>query len=260
MNYATGLSGFIGSHLKRKLSSDLFHITHENLRTTNLKFYDFFYFLSSYGNLFDQHDEYETYKANLEDLLYVIKKSKGIKFKSFVYLSSSSVMLKKQTTYSRTKKAAEEILLAQMEKHGLPICIIRPFSVTGVGEQETHLIPTLIDAAFTGKQVNLVPNATHDFIDVEDVVDGIISLSSHSAKGIYQLGTGTKYNNLEVLNLVSSIVGKPILYKEIDNMRPYDNQEWVSTNYKSRSFGWMPKKSLEQSIREMVADYKGKEL
>lgn len=254
MTYLTG-KGFIGSNLLAKLPADTFHIPHENLHTTNFKYYDYFYFLSSYGNMSDQHSEYDTYRANIEDLLFVIKKSKGIKFKSFVYMSSSSVMLKQQTTYSRAKRAAEEILLAHIEKNDFPVCIIRPFSVTGVGEQREHLVPTLIDAAMTGKQINLVPYATHDFIDVDDVTDGILSLSQHGARGIYQLGTGIKYTNIQVLRLVEAITGKPIVYKEVGNMRSYDNQDWVSTNFKARGFGWLPKKTLEQSITEMVGKY-----
>lgn len=254
MIYLTG-KGFIGSNLLKKLPSDTFHIPHEALHTTNFKSYDYFYFLSSYGNKSTQKSEYDTYRANIEDLLYVIKKSKGIKFKSFVYLSSSSVMLKTQTTYSRSKRAAEEVLLAHIERNDFPVCIIRPFSVTGVGEQSEHLIPTLIDAAMTGKEINLVPNATHDFIDVDDVTDGILSLSQHGARGIYQLGTGIKHTNLEVLKLVEEVTGKKISYKEIDSMRSYDNQDWVSNNPRARGFGWLPKKTLKDSIQEMVGAY-----
>lgn len=260
MTYGTGLSGFIGSNLLKKLPEDTFHISHESLRTTSLKAYDYFYFLSSYGNRFDQPSEYDTYRANIEDLLYVIKKSKGIKFKSFVYLSSSSVQLRKQTTYSRAKRAAEEILLAHLEKNDFPICIIRPFSVTGVGEQKEHLIPVLIDAAFTGRQINLVPHATHDFIDVDDVTDGILSLSKHGARGIFQLGTGVKYSNLDVLKLVEKVTGKKIKFTIIDSMRPYDNEDWVSTNFKARGWGWSPRKSLEQSIQEMAGAYAFKQV
>lgn len=253
MNYGTGLSGFIGSYLSKKL--DINAIPHELIQHTKLKPFDNFFFLSSYGNLASHNDEEQIFKANVEDLLYILRQIRNVKFDSFVYLSSSSVMLKTQTTYSRCKKASEGLLLAFMERHDLPVCIIRPFSVTGVGEQEEHLIPTLIRAAFSGEMVNFVPNATHDFIDVEDVVSGIVSLSNHSARGIFQLGFGKKYANKDVLEIVEETTGRKIKVNIVKSLRDYDNEDWWSTNYKARSYGWLPKKTLEQSIKEMVVSY-----
>lgn len=245
MFLGSGLSGFIGSYLTKQL--DVTPIPHEQLDSIELKPHDTFYFLSSYGNLHSQTDEYETIKANVLDLVHVLSQ---MKFKQFVYLSSSSVKLRTQTTYSRSKKAAEEILLAVMEKHNLPITIIRPFSVTGVGEQPEHLIPTLIRASKTGEVVNFVPNAVHDYISVEDVVSGIINLTGH--KGIFELGTGNGHTNQQVLEIVEKLTGKKINVNVVDSMRPYDNEDWVSTNFKARGFGWLPRKSLEQSIKEML--------
>lgn len=255
----TGASGFLGSHLKKKLD-EYIAIPHEQLVETNIPEFDTFFFLSSYGNLASQTDDYQIFKANIADLLHVLLQIRKYKIKSFVFISTSSVKLKHQTTYSRCKKAAEEILLSMMEKYDIPICIIRPFSITGIGEQSEHLIPVLLDAAYTGKEVQLAAEPTHDFIDVEDVVAGILNLSEHSARGVFELGTGKKVSNMEVLQLVEKVTKKKINVQFVSNMRPYDNADWVSTNFKSRSYGWLPKKSLEQSITEMYDDYRrGKE-
>jgi nucleoside-diphosphate-sugar epimerase len=254
MKYITGAKGFVGSHLLKELR-EATAIPHEQLQTTKLDPFEYFYFLSAYGNLASQVVDEKIFKANIEDLLSVILQAKDMKFKSFVFLSTSSVKLRTQTMYSRTKKAAEEILLAIMEKHDVPICIIRPFSITGVGEQKEHLIPTLIESCMTGKQVNFVAEPTHDFIDVEDVVSGILSLSQHGARGIFELGNGQKYSNHDVLEMVENITGKKANINRVSSLRSYDNQEWISTNFKARGFGWLPRKSLGQSIQEMVNAY-----
>lgn len=246
MRYISGSQGFIGSHLAKKL--DAIPILHQNLSIVKLKPFEFFYFLSSYGNMASHKDEDMIYKANIEDLICILKQAKDFKFKSFVFMSSSSVQLKTQTTYSRAKRAAEEILLAFMEKHDLPVCIIRPFSVTGVGEQAEHLIPTLLRAAKSGATVNFVPDSVHDWIDVDDVVAGIISLSEHGARGIYQLGTGEPTTNQQVLDIVEEVTGKKIKVNLVESMRAYDNKDWASYNFKARSFGWLPKVSLKESI------------
>ena len=253
ISYISGSSGFIGSHLTKKL--DAIAIAHENLSLVKLKPFEYFYFLSSYGNMASHKDEDMIYQANVLDLLAVLKQAKDFKFKSFVFISSSSVQLKTQTTYSRAKRAAEEILLAFMEKHNLPVCIIRPFTCYGPGEQAEHLIPTILRSCFKGEQMNFVGEPVHDYIFIDDVVDGIISLSEHGARGIYQLGTSVQTTNQQVLSLIEEISGKKAKINKVDSMRAYDNKDWASYNFKARSFGWLPKVKLREGLEKVVADY-----
>lgn len=250
MNYVTGSSGFIGTNLLKKV--DASPIPHNEITTKGFLPFDNFYYLSAYGNMEYQQDSWETMRANLLDLIYVIEHVKDLKFKSFVFTSTSSVALKRQTMYSRAKRAAEEVLLSYKEKYDLPICIVRPFSVIGRGEQEGHLIPTLIRSCREGELMNFVPNPVHDYIDVEDVVDGIINLSSHGAKGIFELGNGESYSNDQVRLLVEKATGKKANINLVKSLRDYDNEEWVSTNFRARGFGWSPQKTLSDSIKEML--------
>lgn len=257
--YLTG-EGFVGKHIKSRLLNELpldyTHIPHDRIKNTKINNFDYFFFLSTYGNLAHHSDESMVYKANIEDLIATIRQLPDLRFRSFLFMSTSSVKLKTQTTYSRSKRAAEEILLATMEKFNLPICVVRPFSITGYGEQAEHLIPTLIRAAYSGEQVNLVPKPTHDYIDVQDVVDGMMSLVENGARGIFELGTGIKTSNEEVLRIVEKLTGKKIKVNIINNLRDYDSDNWISTNFKARGYGWLPKKTLEQSIKEQIDDYR----
>lgn len=253
INIGTGLNGFIGKHLQSRITTTA--IPHKDIHKAKLNAFDKFFFLSSYGNLIEQTDTKTIMQANLIDLIHILDEAIQHHFKSFVFISTSSVKLRTQTMYSRSKRAAEEVLLSYMEKYNKPICIIRPFSVTGVGEQKTHLIPVLIESCMTGKLVNFVPNATHDFIDVEDLVDGILNLAEHGARGIYELGTGTTYSNREILALVEKACKKKANINIVQSMRQYDNENWVSTNFRSRGYGWFPKKTVADSIKSMVEAY-----
>ncbi len=254
MNYITGANGFLGKHLVKALD-DVQVIPHELIHTIKLLPFDNFFFLSSYGNIWGQDDIDEIIKANLLDLIYILSEVRKQKFKSFIFISTSSVKLEYQTPYSRMKKAAEEVLLTYLEKFRLPVCIIRPFSITGVGEQKEHLIPSLIRSCMTGELLNFVPEPTHDFIDVQDVAGALIHASEHSLRGIFEVGTGKQYTNQEVLKLVEKITKKKANINITTSLRPYDTKNWFSTNYKLRGWGWFPKKTLEQSILEMVKVY-----
>jgi len=257
MDYITGSHGFLGTHLLQALEgTEVTAIPHAKIKTIKLKPFESFFFLSAYGNMYSHKDNEKIIQANILDLISIVLQVDGGKFNSFVYMSTSSVKLPKQTMYSRTKKASEEVLLSFAEKYHKPFCIIRPFSVTGVGEQSEHLIPTLIRSCFEGEQVNLVPSPVHDFIDVDDVAAGIINLSQHRARGIFELGSGKKHTNRQVLELVEEATGKKANVNIVGQMRLYDTDNWVSSNFRARSYGWLPKKTLEQSIREQVEAYK----
>lgn len=253
MNYILGANGFLGKHLSKKV--DCISIPHEEIQDKQIKPFDNLYYLASYGNLIHQTDVQATIKANVRDVICILDKAIEHDFKSFVFISTSSVKLRTQTTYSRAKRAAEEILLAYLERYNKPICIIRPFSVTGVGEQKEHLIPTLIRSCMEGEQINFVESPKHDFIDVDDVVSGILNLSDHSARGIFELGTGVSYSNQEVLEMVEEATGKKAKVNRVSVMRNYDSDQWVSNNFRARSWGWMPQKTLKLSIMEMVKAY-----
>lgn len=253
MEIVTGASGFLGKHLVSRLDNPLC-IPHQQIASAQLPRYDHLYFLSAYGNMADHTDDDAIIQANILDPLALVRQRSD--FQSFTFVSSSSVKLNTQTMYSRTKRATEEVLMGYVDKHKLPICIIRPFSITGVGEQPNHLIPTLIRSCMEGTLMNFVPDPSHDFIDVDDVVNGIINLSENHAHGIFELGSGIKRTNLEVLEIVQQATGRKANINMVNRLRDYDNENWVSNNFRARSFGWLPTKSLEVSIGEMVNAYK----
>ena len=248
-SYITGANGFIGTVLRDRLMRldhlPIIWIPHKEIRDNVIRRGNLF-FLSTYGNLAHHDNNRLMVDSNVEDLIAMTKSFEGW----ICYMSSSSVTLPVQTPYSRTKRAAEEILQSLPE---LETCIVRPYSVTGVGEQEQHLIPTLIRSCFEGTEMDFVPNATHDFVDVEDVVDGLIRLADAQATGIHEFGNGIAIENNEVRLIVEEVTGLKANIREVKNVRPYDNEDWCCKN-KSRY--WRPTKTLRQSITEMVEEYR----
>jgi len=256
--YITGSNGFLGQKLAQRFVEPQ-KIPHQEIDSITLKPFRYFFFLSSYGNMPFHKEDDKIIKANILDPIRMISQASKLGFKSFLFVSTSSVKLKHQTMYSRTKKATEEVMLSYAEKHGLPVCIIRPYSITGVGEQKEHLIPTLIRSCLAGEPMNFVPEPCHDYIDVEDVVDAMMNLSVWKARGIYEIGTGKTYLNQDVLEIVEKITGKKANTTIVSNMRSYDTNDWMCRNFRARGYGWLPQKSLEQSIKEMVDYYKKNE-
>jgi len=251
-NIMTGASGFIGKHLSDRLANSLTSIGHKFIQESSFRDYKQVFFLSAYGNMHNQTNMKKIVKANVLDLEHVLSEMDWSKKPVLIYISTSSVKLKHQTAYSRTKKIGEELCLAYMENFDANIIIVRPMSVTGVGEQKEHLIPKLIDSCLNGTEMPFVTNPTHDFIDVEDFVDGVMTLVEKKTHGIFEIGRGWAFSNWDVKDVVEKVTGKKANLKMVDSMRTYDNKNWVSINDKIKKFGWRAKKTLTQSIKEMV--------
>jgi len=209
---------------------------------------DKLFLLSTYGNMAHHTDHMMMVSANVADVLWWL--GQGVVKGWFCYMSSSSVTLPVQTPYSRTKRAAEEILQALPE---LKSCIVRPYSVTGVGEQKEHLIPTLIRSCMEGEEMPFDPEPVHDFIDVEDVVYGLIRLSESGATGIHEFGSCIPESNQYVKYCVENACGQKANLKLTKFLRDYDNREWYCKN-PSKFFA--RRKSLRDSVYNMVEDYK----
>lgn len=255
IDYITGSEGFVGTKLLSCLPGKTVKIPHAQILDWEFRDHRHFYFLATYGNLVGQNDIAEVLLANVAKVGGVLSDLIDKKFmcESFVFVSSSSVTLPVQTPYSRAKRAAEEMILAS----GISAAIVRPFSITGRGEQRQHLIPTLIRSCFEGTPMNLVADATHDYVDVSDVCNGLIALANSKAQGVFEFGTGLSWSNGDVLNLVEEVTGKKANVNIItDQLRPYDNTDWKCRDFSARQFGWKPEKTLSHSVCEMVEAYR----
>jgi len=241
----TGASGFLGSHLIKRLPNAI-PLSHYDITYGCSKCYDQLFFLSTYGNMASHTMTRLMLRANVEDVLMATTGFVGW----ICFVSSSSVTLPVQTPYSRTKRAAEEIL--QSLDH-FQTCIVRPFSICGVNEQKEHLIPTLIRSCMEGEPMTFDPWPTHDFIDVEDVCDALIRLADDKATGIYEFGNRVAISNEEVRKLVEQVTGRKANITDVRPLRDYDNSDW---RCKTQNKYWQPTKSLRESITEMVEQYR----
>lgn len=253
INYCTGASGFLGKHLISKLGGETVTVPHGDIYDHAFEDCQNFFYLSSYGNMAGHDDMIEILEANIAQVGRVITGilEKSFKCDHFIYVSSSSVLLPVQTPYSRAKRAAEEMILAS----GISATIVRPFSVTGVGEQPQHLIPTLIRSCMEGEVIPFVAWPVHDFVDVSDVCDGLLLAAERKETGIVELGSGDGFTNACIKEFVQEACGKPAKLDYAFFERPYDGTNWKCTNPMP---GWKPEKWIMQSIQEMVEAYKAR--
>lgn len=238
--------GFVGSHL-RSLLLEHFDLSRDWDFAPRA---DHVFYLAGYGNYHDQIGVEEMYKVNLTEPIRLLNQLSG-SFESFIYISTSSVLLPTQTFYSTSKKAMEDFVGVWCEKYHVPVACIRPSSITGVGEQSQHLIPKLIRSCLYGEPMPFVAEPTHDFVAVADFISGLLYVSNNIKKyagGAVNISFGRSYSNLEVLNLVEEVTGKKANIKKVESLRTYDTDSWEVPD----DLPFMPKKTLRQIIKEMV--------
>jgi len=216
---------------------------------------------------------YRNNVANTINLLDVMREynTKRIVFSSScaTYGIPESVPIKEDmlqkpiNPYGRTKLMMEQILRDYNEAYGIDYCCLRYFNAAGadpdgeIGENhdpETHLIPLVLDAAADeSKSISIygtdypTPDGSciRDYIHVKDLADAHVRAMDYLVKGnkscCINLGNGTGFSVLEVIDAAKRVTGKNICVK-VSPRRPGDPPELIGSNELAENLlGWEPR-------------------
>lgn len=265
----TGANGFVGQHLTSllreknhevtSLSHDLFY-GYEDPLEFHIKNInpDIIVHLAAYGNL-AEHEKYldEIYHGNITATYNLLKATKDIPYKAFINMSSSSVMLSYETMYSACKKATEALCRTFANQFDKRIINVRPFSIYGEGEQQSHLIPRLFRSCLYKEPMKFASYPVHDFVYVADIVTQLIKLAQDSVEWPateVQVGTGIATSNDTVKRLIEEITGRKAHITDEVAPRPYDTKNWKASADK----GWVyfQPTSLVEGLQKTYSSYK----
>ncbi len=165
------------------------------------------------------------------------------------------------SVYGETKYYAERALMWMERIYGLRYCSLRYFNACGahpdghIGEDhrpETHLIPLVLQVALGQRQAITVfgtdyetPDGTciRDYIHVMDLAEAhLLALQSLSdgRSRVYNLGSGTGYSVMEVIETARRITGHPIPV-EFGARRAGDLPVLVADSARiKQELGWRP--------------------
>ena len=172
--------------------------------------------------------------------------------------------------YGETKMVMELALRRLHEAYGLTYAALRYFNAAGADEAaglgedhhpESHLVPLAVDAALGLRGALTVfgrdyptPDGTciRDYVDVRDIAQAHIAaldvLQAGGSVGPVNLGTGTGFSVLEVLDAVEVATGRAVPHVFGDR-RPGDPAVLVASGERARHvLGWAPAHSLASSV------------
>jgi nucleoside-diphosphate-sugar epimerase len=199
------------------------------------------------------------------NILELAKKnnSKIIFFSSYLYGNpkylpiDESHILNPTNPYAHSKLICEELCKAYNRDFNIPIIIVRPFNIYGLGQNPPFLIPEIINQAKNGKIVLSDPRPKRDYVHVKDIVDAIDKLIEIQMKEnefhILNLGSGKSYSVDEIAKKIVGLINPGL---KISYLNKYRNGEILDTISNSEKIykltGWETKIEIEDGLREII--------
>ncbi|MCC6012567.1 GDP-mannose 4,6-dehydratase [Candidatus Caldipriscus sp.] len=201
----------------------------------------------------------------------ILKASVECGISKFVYTSTSEIfggsdeplnedsLRIPKSPYSASKVGADAMVKSFFYTYNLNTLILRPFNTFGPRQSIRALIPWIIYQGLRSEKVklgNLEPK--RDFIYVKDTVEGIFLALEKETEGgdEINLGTGRSFSVMEVVEVVSKVLGKDLKVEVEEKFKRPKKAEvfnLIADNSKAkRVLGWEPKWSFEEGVRETV--------
>jgi UDP-glucuronate 4-epimerase len=175
-------------------------------------------------------------------------------------IGSEDVELAPISPYGVSKLAGEATLRAHHTALGLPMVLLRFFSVYGPGQRPDMGVYRAIEAALTGRRFQLHGTGlqTRSMTYVDDLVAGIMLATESPMDGqTYNLGGSSAVSMIEVLQEVGRLVGRPAYVVGVED--PPGNQQHTSADLTNATMelGYTPKVGLTEGLARQVEWQRG---
>lgn len=206
-------------------------------------------------------------------LLEAASKAPGLK--GFIYISTSSIYgaqaygdetaeIKPTSYYGVTKLAAEQLALSYHRERGLPVVVLRLFSVYGPRERPEKLYHKLIKSILEDKDFPLHEGSEHhvrSYTNVKDIIqacDLVVKNLDHAIGEIFNIGTDKTVTTGEGIKVIERLLGKQARLI-VTSRRPGDQKETGADIQKARRIlGYNPVVDIEEGLAGQVEWYKNK--
>ena len=160
------------------------------------------------------------------------------------------------TLYGVAKDAARRLVAALCAQHGVRCAWARVFFPFGAGEAPARLVPKLLEA-LQGRSAGFGVNtqAYRDFLHVQDVAQGLLTLLRCDASGSYNISSGDPVQVGELVRTLAQLLGQdPLCILGQPAERRAEPALLVGENLKLQALGWRQEFTLAQGLQKMLHD------
>lgn len=273
----TGSSGFVGSYLVKKLIEIGEDVTCLDIRNgidvTNweqvkdIGKFDLLIHLAAKSYVPDSYKfPRDFYYTNIIGTLNVLELcrihgAKMIFTSSYIYGNPQYLPIDEKhpisafNPYSQTKIIGEELCKGYHRDFGMPIVILRPFNVYGIGQNENFLVPSIIKQSKSGKILLRDPNPSRDMVFIDDMVEAYIKAirCRQISFEVFNIGSGVSFSVKEIAEMIASNFLKNITIRFTGERRENDIMVTVADISKAKDrLAWKPLTDLGTGIRKMI--------
>jgi UDP-glucose 4-epimerase len=215
-----------------------------------------------------------TDSVNITGTLNVLIAARDNAVKKLVYASSSSVYGDTPTLpktedmfpnplspYAVTKVAGEYYCQVFTRIYDLKTVCLRYFNVYGPRQDPNSayaaVIPLFISSVLTGKSPIIFGDGeqTRDFTFVKDVVEANIQAVESKVTGVFNLGNSQRITINQLTKLIIDITKNNKVKPVYKDPRPGDIVHSLADTSKAKAFGYNPRYSLEQGLKETIESF-----
>ena len=277
----TGINGFIGNAVSKALLDHGHSITKldkytKEFQLPNMREIGPLDWILHFGANTSIMDSFEDPGGTIQNNLWSTMQALSLAEKSnakFIYLSSyiygqpKYIPVDEEHEINTTNpymasKYLGEVLSQQFCEHcKIPLIILRAFNIYGFNNKTGRLISDLFSAFIKHELFTLHdPKPRRDYLYIKDFIALIIAITNKTKahEGIFNVGFGKSYSNLEVVNLFNSLTENALEIALKNQIRTNDIQNCVVDNSKvCTAYSWQPHYSLYDGISEMIHEIQG---
>jgi UDP-glucuronate 4-epimerase len=188
---------------------------------------------------------------------FVFASSSSVYGDALTELTSEDDLPRPQSPYGVTKLAGEHLCGVYSRAWDVPTTSLRYFTVYGPRQRPDMAIHRLIEAALSGEPFPLYGDGqqVRDFTYVGDVVEAnlLAAVRPVPPGSVVNIAGGSATTLLEVMNLVTGLVGRPIELVR-NPVQPGDvARTGGSTERATSLLGWHPHVALREGLAMQVA-------
>jgi dTDP-glucose 4,6-dehydratase len=166
--------------------------------------------------------------------------------------------LEPNSPYAASKAGGDLMTRAYHTTYGMNVVVTRGSNTFGPYQYPEKLLPLFITNAIDDEPLPLYGDGrqVRDWLFVEDHCSGIDTVLRHGAPGgAYNLGGENERYNIDVIEQMLAILGKPTsLIRHVED-RPGHDRRYALDNTKLRALGWEHGASFDEALERTIRWY-----
>jgi nucleoside-diphosphate-sugar epimerase len=152
--------------------------------------------------------------------------------------------------YGVTKLAAENLARAYLDAFGLPVVVVRFFSVYGPRQRPDMGYHKFIEAMLDGRTITVTGDGhqTRTNTYVADCVEATVAASQAPVGEVYNLGGGESASVWDVLRLLEKLAGRPAKTAVAAARHGDQRHTFADTARLTAHLGWRPRTPLAEGL------------